>query len=111
MSRAAGTPDAVPAAIPSVAGGYLALFLMNQLPTRQVIDNLFSVAFIMVLVTLASFVPIVGFIAGLVIISKVYDLGCGGLLLFVILSSVFSGLFTAVPLMLLFGSLAAIAPA
>ena len=95
----------------SVAGGYLALFLMNQLPSQQVIDNLFSVAFIMVLVTLASFVPIVGFIAGLVIISKVYDLGCGGLLIFVILSSVFSGLFTAIPMMLLLGSIAAVAPA
>ena len=95
----------------SVAGGYLALFLMNQLPSREVMDNLLSVGFIMILVGLAGFVPVVGFVAGLVIISKVYDLGCGGLLLFVILSSVFSGLFTAVPLMLMLGSLAAVAPA
>lgn len=94
----------------SVAGGYLALFLMNQLPSREVMDNLISLAFTMFLVNLAGFVPIVGVIAGLVIISKVYDLGCGGLLMFVLLSGFMSALFTAVPLMFLVASLSAVAP-
>jgi len=93
-----------------IAGGYLALSLMNQLPSDRASDNLISIGLTVLVVFLVGFVPVVGGVIGLIIISKNYDLGCGGLLIYVFLAGFCAFLFMMVPLMLMAGSLAALAP-
>lgn len=95
----------------NMAGGYIALMLMNQLPSQTFSDNCISVGSTIFICTLLGFVPLVGPILSLVFISKAYDLGCGGLLFFVIMAGVGSFLATIIPLMMLMASVGALTPA
>lgn len=94
-----------------MVGGYLALMVLNQLPSDKFVDNCISLGITLFLAGLANLVPFVGPIAALVIVAQVYDLGCGGLLLFAVMSNIGAILAMIIPFVILFGSLAAIAPA
>lgn len=89
-----------------VIGGYLALTLLNQQPSDELLQNLLSLALTFFLAYLASLIPFAGVIIAIVIIGSRYELGCGGLLAFLFISNVCSTICAVIPFVLLGGSLA-----
>lgn len=90
-----------------ILGGYLALAVLNQLPSDDLLQNVLSLALTFFLAYLVSLIPFVGWIAAIVIVSSRYELGCGGLLAFLFISNVCSTICAIVPFLMIGGSLAA----
>lgn len=89
----------------NTAGSYVALKFMDKLPSDDLMGNLISVGGTVILVALAGIVPIIGFFIGLVIISKTYDLGCGGLIIFVVCGGVGGIIIGIVPIVMFISAL------
>lgn len=87
------------------AGGYVALALMSKLPSDEFISNCVSLGTTVLIMFALNFIPIVGPIAALVIVSKMYDLGCGGLMIFCFIAALGSVVIGIVPIMMLIASM------
>lgn len=83
---------------------YATFAILNKLPSDEVSDNILDILLYSLIGTLLSFVPIIGFIVFLIVLSKHYNLSCGELVISVISIMVLSLGFIYAGMLLVGGS-------